>query len=135
MVDSVSQTSVGTSASLAETLAKRDSATTSAKSSASAQRSINDVVDLSKSAQAAAELRSSNLTGKQLTDKLAQSLDQGKSIGQSFAAQMKAGRSATSSAGTEDKFTDALFSAVKDIMTSGKPGNVLTSIVNKLYKK
>ncbi|MBC7951055.1 MAG: hypothetical protein H7Z12_04420 [Rhodospirillaceae bacterium] len=133
MVDSVSQTSGATAASLAETLAQRNSATTSTKNSATAGRSIDDVVDLSQAARVAAELRGSDLSGKKLTDKLAESLDQGKSLGESFAAQMKAGRKDSSDTSSDD-YGAALRGAVSDILSSGKPGSIYSGIVNRLFK-
>lgn len=132
MVDSVSQTSVA--ARLAETLAQRDSTTTSTSSPKSAGRSVDDVVDLSQSARAALELRDSGLTGKQLTDKLADTLEQGKSLGESFAAQMKASRQDSSDTSEADDYGAALRGAVSDILSSGKPGSIYAGIVNRLFK-
>jgi hypothetical protein len=91
------------------------------------------VVDLSQAARAALELRDSDLTGKQLTDKLAEALDQGKTLGESFAAQMKAGRKNTSDTSADD-YGAALRGAVSDILSSGKPGSIYAGIVGRLFK-
>lgn len=137
MVDSVSlqNASVGSSANVAETSAQRSAAAATAVSPASAGRSVDDVVDLSQAAQLAQDFRASGeLSGQKLVDKLAQSLDQGKTITDAFVAQLQSGRTAsTSTATSSGDFDTNMRAAISDIMRSGKPANVFDSIVSRLF--
>jgi|AGTN01.3.fsa_nt_gi hypothetical protein len=117
-----------------DTLAQRV-AQTAASQGKSAQsgsgRTVGDSVDLSEAARIAAEYKvSAGADGKKPADQLAESLKQARAVTDSFAAKLRAGR------GTDNSATDfnaVVREEVAGIMQAGKPSDLISRIVKRLF--
>ena len=136
MVENITLKSSGLGANVAQAPQQRASSSTNAAINPS-KRTVSDVVDLSQAGRQAQSLRDAkDLSGKDLAAKLADSLEQGNSTVEAFAARLRAGRGAAGGAsGTTDNYASSLRSAVTDIMSSGKPGNVIDGVISRLFKR
>lgn len=98
---------------------------------AAASRTITDRVDLSQTAKLAAEYKANaGADGKKPAEQLAESLKQAKRVTDSFAAQLKAGRTANTFSSTD--FNTAVRDAVTSIMREGKPSDLISRVVKSL---
>ena len=136
MTENITPKTAGLGLNLAQLQPRRASAAAS-EATKQTGRTVSDRVDLSQAGRQAQSFRDAkDLSGKELAAKLADSLEQGNIAVEAFAAKLRAGRGgAASTSASQDSYQSSLHSAVMDIISSGKPGNVIDGVISRLFKR